>query len=66
VLIVQLGYYCFTKPPNDLSNLPPVETLKALIKHFEDATKSKGNSIVLYQETDYTSIGDNELIKALN
>jgi len=42
------------------------ETIKVLIKHFEDATRSKGYSTVLYEDPDATSVADGKLIKALN
>ena len=43
-----------------------VETIKALIKHFEDATRARGYSTVLYEDPDATSVADAKLIKALN
>jgi hypothetical protein len=43
-----------------------VETVKALIKHFEDATRARGQSTVLYEDPDATSVADGKLIKALN
>lgn len=43
-----------------------VETIKALIKHFEDATRARGHSTVLYEDPDATSVADAKLIKALN
>jgi hypothetical protein len=43
-----------------------VETVKALIKQFEDATRARGNSTVLYEDPDSTSASDAKLIKALN
>lgn len=42
------------------------ETIKALIKHFEDATRARGYSTVLYEDPDATSVSDAKLIKALN
>jgi hypothetical protein len=63
---MQLAYFCFTRDPHNLSHLPPSETVKALIKVFEDATRSRGNSTVLYDDPDATSAADSQLIKALN
>jgi hypothetical protein len=38
-----------------------------MIKHFEDATRARGQSIVLYEDPDAPGIGvDAKLIKALN
>jgi hypothetical protein len=63
---MQLAYFCFTREPKNLSHLPIVETVKALIKQFEDATRARGNSTVLYEDPDSTSASDAKLIKALN
>ena len=63
---MQLAYFCFTRDPTNLSHLPPSETLRALIKQFEDATRSRGNSTVLYDDPDATSAADAGLVKALN
>lgn len=49
-----------------MSHLPPSETLRALIRQFEDATRSRGNSTVLYDDPDATSATDAGLVKALN
>ena len=35
----QLAFFCFTRPPKDLSHLPPVEQIKQLVSHFEQATR---------------------------
>lgn len=64
--MMQIAYFCFTREPKDLSHLPMVETVKALIKHFEDATRARGYSTVLYEDPDATSVADTKLIKALN
>ncbi len=64
--MMQLAYFCFTREPRDLSHLPLGETIKALIKHFEDATRARGYSTVLYEDPDATSVADAKLIKALN
>jgi len=63
---VQLAYFCFTRAPKDLSHLPPVETLRALVAHFEKAVRSKGLNTILYEDPDATGLGDRQLIKALN
>ena len=65
-MIPQLAYFCFTRPPKDASYLPPVETLRALVAQFEQATRERGHSTILYEDPDVTSIGDQQLVKALN
>jgi hypothetical protein len=42
------------------------ETIRALINHFEEATRARGHSTVLYEDPDATSVADAKLIKALN
>ena len=37
-----------------------------LISHFEKATRSRGQSTLLYEDPDITSIGDQDLLKVLN
>lgn len=63
---MQLAFFCFTRPPKDLSTLPPLETLRALVSHFEVATRSRGLNPVLYEDPDATGLGDKQLVKALN
>lgn len=64
--MLQLAFFCFTRPPKDLSHLPPVETIRSLVNHFESATRARGNSTVLYEDPDAISVGDKDLVKALN
>ena len=53
-------------PDVDVAELPPVESIKALKAQFEKATKARGNTTILYEDPDSTSIGDPVLLKALN
>ena len=64
--MMQLGYFCYSRAPEDLSYLPPVETIRAMIKNFEQVTRARGHSTVLYEDPDATSVKDRDLIKALN
>ena len=48
----------FSRPPRDLSHLPPVEQIKAMVSHFENATRSRGQSTVLYEDPDATDMVD--------
>lgn len=49
-----------------MSSFPPAEQLRGMISHFEKAIRSRGQSTVLFEDPDITSIGDRDLIKALN
>ena len=55
---VQLAYYLFSRPPRDMSHLPPVETVKELLHHFEVATRNRGESTVLFDDPDKAFAGD--------
>lgn len=63
---IQLAHLLYTRPPNDLSHLPPVEHLRELIKKFKLAAKSRGENAVLYEDTDATFITDKSVLKELN
>ena len=64
--MLQLGLFLFTRGTQDLSHLPPVEQIRAMIKLFEKATRARGNSTILYEDPDATDLKDKQLIKALN
>jgi hypothetical protein len=42
----------FSNGPKDLSHLPPYHSLRALVKHFEASTRTRGASTMLYEEAD--------------
>lgn len=64
--VVQAAIFMFSKPPEDKSHFPPVESLIAFVKKLEKAQKDKGASTILFEDPDATSIGDATLLKALN
>jgi len=51
-LIPQLALLCFSRPPIDKSHLPPVESLRALLQQWEDATRARGKSTQLFEDPD--------------
>jgi hypothetical protein len=63
--IPQLAFLIFSRPPIDKSSLPSVESLRALVKQFEDATRARGRSTALYEDLDLSGFGDKELVDAL-
>lgn len=66
-LIPQLAFLCFGRPPKDLSFLPLVESLLTLILVFRESARSRGLSVILYEDPDMANAaGDQQLIKALN
>lgn len=65
-LIPQVAFICFSRPPIDKSHLPSVESLKALLEQWEEATRARGKSTQLYEDPDQSSFADKELIAALD
>jgi hypothetical protein len=64
-MFVQTSILIYSRPPKDLSDLSPVESVKTLFKHFEDATKARGQSIILYEDPDLVNKEDSDLIREL-
>lgn len=54
----QMAYFIYQRPPKDISHLPPVESIKALVQQFEQATRARGNSTLLFEDPDATGMGD--------
>lgn len=67
-LLQQAAFLSFSRPPRDLSHLPLVESLLALVAIFKEATRARGQSVMLYEEPDLSAgpLVDQQLIKALN
>jgi hypothetical protein len=63
---LQVAHLLYTRSPNDLSHLPPVEHVKELIKRFRYAAKSRGESTILYEDPDITFITDKDVLRELN
>jgi len=63
---IQLGYVIYTGPPNNMSHLTPAETLTKLITFFEESARSRGQSTLLYEDPDASSLGDKKVIDELN
>lgn len=49
-----------------LSHLSMPEMLLKLIQHNERATRLKGQSTILYEDPDISTIGDQEMLKEMN
>ena len=64
--IPQLAFLAFSRPPIDKSSLPSVESLRALVKQFEEATRGRGRSTALYDDPDQSGFADRELVAALD
>ena len=60
----QFAYYIFGREPQDLSYLPPVVSVKALIDTMRTATKASGHSTEVYDEPDPGS-GDKDVVRQL-
>lgn len=60
--------HAFSGPPRDLSSYPYVESLKAMINTFEQATRERGHSTLLFDNSDVSQLSkkDQETLKQLN
>jgi len=56
----------YSKPPKDLSNMPLVERVKQMLEDWREATRSRGQNTILYEDPDATGAGDMELCLELN
>jgi hypothetical protein len=46
--------------------MPLVESLLTLVLVLRESARSRGLSVILYEDPDYASVGDTQLMKALN
>ena len=65
-LFLQVAMFAFSRDPINLSQRPPLESLKALLKMFEKSALKRGESIKLFENPDHTILADNDMIKELN
>ena len=66
IFVPQLALFCFSRPPVDKSQFPPIQSLLALVDRFEQATRDRGKSTVIYEDPDATPFADRELLQALD
>lgn len=67
--IVQLSVHCFSRPPQNLSSQPMVKSIEALVRTFEEATRKRNLSTLLYEDPDAVvalTPKDKEMIRSLN
>ena len=64
--MLQLSVVCFTRPPLDLSGMPPLAQLKALLDHLAKVAKQKKFSTFLYEDPEASALGDQEILRELN
>ena len=55
IFVVQLAVHVFSRPPQDLSCQPMVRSLQALVNTFEDSTRKRKLSTLLYEDIDAES-----------
>ena len=63
---LQIAMFVFGRAPINLSQKPPIESVKALLKLFEKSALQRGDNIKLFENPDHTIIADNDVIKELN
>ena len=56
--VIQLGYVIYTTPPNSMTHLTPAETLSKLIIFFEESAKNRGQSTIIYEDSETSSNTD--------
>ena len=63
--LVQLSLHMYSKPPHDLSYLPPAASFLSLISLLRLAWKSKGKSLLLF-DSPHLVRGDKDILMQLN
>ena len=66
LLFIQMSIFMHSRPPKQLSHLPPVASIEALVQMFSTATQKRKESLILFEDPDASAIGDRELVKELN
>ena len=60
----QIAYFVYSREPQDLTHLPGVASVKALIETFRRETKAQGQSVEVYDDPD-PGTGDKDVVKEL-
>lgn len=63
--LVQVALHLYSKPPQDLSYLPPAASFLSLIGVFRAAWKARGKSVVIF-ESPHLVRGDKDILAQLN
>lgn len=63
---LQIAMFAFGREPINLSQKPPIESVRALLKLFEKSTLQRGESTRLFENPDHTILADNDMLKELN
>ena len=64
--ILQASYFIYSREPYFMNNLPLAELLQAFFDQMLLSTKSRGESILLFEDPNSTAMADPKLIKILN
>jgi hypothetical protein len=64
-MIVQVAIFIYSKPPRDLTHLPPAVSVKTLFDLFRSSSAESGISLKFYDEPD-PGVGDRDVVKKLN
>ena len=64
-VVIQVSIFIFSKPPKDLSHLPPAIAVKSFFDFCRTASAERGVSTKFYDEPD-PGVGDREVVKKLN
>lgn len=64
-MIVQVALFIYSKPPRDLTHLPPAVSVQTLFDLFRSSSAESGVSLKFYDEPD-PGVGDRDVVKKLN
>lgn len=64
-MIVQVALFIYSKPPRDLTHLPPAVSVQTLFDLFRSSSAESGISLKFYDEPD-PGVGDRDVVKKLN
>lgn len=64
--IIQAAYFIYSRKPFLMNNLPLVNLLKEFFDQMVLATKGRGDSTILFDDPDSTTLADPDLMKILN
>ena len=64
--VLQTAVLAFSRPPLDLSGLPPLAQVQALVTHLAKVAKQNKFATFLYEDPEASALGDSEMLRELN
>jgi hypothetical protein len=66
VFLMNIALHVFSKPPQDYHHLPFPQIFELLMQKFRDYSKSKGESLIIFDEPEMAGCGDPVLLRHLS